>query len=282
MSVYTRGYTERDGSEFQVYENCAIEYRDASHRYWLHHDGGRPKMDGPFATRTPVVSVTNALKVLDKPALLSWAEAAGAEGAVRLERAGELKNVDPTQAIDVVRINKLGMEARRDAGADRGTAVHRVLEFWAREHEIPDLDDYPAQHRGFVQGLCGWLLDARPKPTAIERIVGSVRYEYAGRLDLRADIDGVDTLVDLKTNPRGRIYPEAHLQARGYWVADEECGGKPADEIVLVAVGEDGHFETTVCEADWGDFLNVLSTHHSMARLRNAIALRERTAKAAT
>ena len=110
-----------------------VEYRDASHRYWVHYEN----------QRTAAVSVTSALKVLDKPALLSWAEAAGAEGAVRLERAGELRDVDPSEAIRIVRINGMGMDAKRDAGADRGTAVHRVLEFWARENEVPDLADFP-------------------------------------------------------------------------------------------------------------------------------------------
>lgn len=270
MSVYTRGYTERDGSEFQVYENCAIEYRDASHRYWLHHDGGRPKMDGPFTTRTPVVSVTSALKVLDKPALLSWAEAAGAEGAVRLERAGELKDVDPSQAIDVVRINKLGMDAKRDAGADRGTAMHRVLEFWAREHEVPDLDDYPAEVRGYVQGACSFLLAVQPKPTAIEMFVGSIRYGYAGRMDLRAEIDGRDLVVDYKSNPKGRVYNEAHLQGRAYAMGAVECGMPEPDGILIVAIGEDGSYEMVECEAEAGDWLNVLATHGSMKRLESA------------
>ena len=74
-----------------------VEYRDASHRYWTHVGD----------VRQAVVSVTSALKVLDKPALLKWAEAAGAEGAVRLERDGMLTDVDPSQVIDIVRINGL-------------------------------------------------------------------------------------------------------------------------------------------------------------------------------
>src|ERR1700733_10404659 len=101
MSVYSRPYAERDGSEIQHYDTFDVEYRDASHRYWLHHDG----------ERTPAVSVTSALNVLDKPALLSWAESCGVEGALILERRGELKDVDPKAAVDIVRINGLGKDA---------------------------------------------------------------------------------------------------------------------------------------------------------------------------
>ena len=164
MSVYSRPYAEREGSEFHTYPTMTVEYRDASHSYWLMHG----------ETRDRVVSVTSALKVLDKPALLKWAEAAGAEGAVRLERDGMLTDVDPSQVIDIVRINGLGMDAKRDAGADRGTIVHRVLEFWAREREVPDLADYPAEVRGYVPGLVLVALDGQSGAYG----GGAVRGEY--------------------------------------------------------------------------------------------------------
>ena len=270
-SVYERAYSERDGSEFYEYPDLTVEYRDASHRYWLHADG----------ERQAAVSVTSALKVLDKPALLKWAEAAGAQGAVTLERAGELEGVDPSEAIRVVRINGVGMDAKRDAGADRGTAVHKVLEFWAREREVPDLADYPAEVRGYVQGLCSWLLTVHPEPTGVERCVGSIEHTYAGRMDLRANLHSRDCIVDLKTNPRGRVYDEAHLQGRAYAIADVECGADPPQGIVIVAVGEDGNFEMVECEAEAGDWFNVLGTYRSLTRLRNARGARERAAKAA-
>lgn len=271
MTVYERPYTERDGSEFQEYPTMTVEYRDASHRYWIHHG----------ETRVAAVSVTSALKVLDKPALLQWAEAAGAEGAAKLAADGLLKDVAPAQAIDIVRINRLGMDAKRDAGADRGTAVHTVLELWAREQTVPNLSDFPGEVRGYVQGLCGWLLAANPKASSVERFVGSIEHNYAGRLDMRAELDGRDCIVDLKTNPKGRVYDEAHLQARAYSIADVECGQPAPKGIVIVAVGEHGGFEMVECEAEAGDWLNVLGTYRSLTRLRGARQTGERIARAA-
>lgn len=269
-TVYQRPYSERDGSEFQAYENVAIEYRDASHRYWLHTAG----------ERIPAISVTSALKILDKPALLKWAEDCGAAGAAQLAELGELRNVPYTEAGNRVRMHKLGMDAKRDQGADRGTAVHSVLEQWAREHTIPDLADFAPEVRGYVQGLCAWLLDARPQPSSVERFVGSVVHCYAGRLDMRAEIDGRDCIVDLKTNPRGRVYDEAHLQARGYAIADVECGSEIPEGIVIVAVGEEGTHEMVECEAEAGDWLSVLGTQRAMSRLKTARAARERRNRA--
>ena len=271
MSVFERAYTERDGSEFEMYENVTVEYREASHRYWLHLDGGR----------FPVPSVTGILKVLDRPALARWIEDQATRGAVHAERLGELAGVHEDDWLTRVRSLDLGASAKREAGADRGTAVHRVLEFWAREQEVPNLSDFDASVRGYVQGLCAWLLAANPKPTSIERFVGSRQHMYAGRLDLRAVIDRNDTLIDLKTSKNGRAYPEAHIQAQAYATADIECGSPPPREILIVAVGEDGGFEQVTCEAEAGDWLNVLATYRSMVRLRNARTQRDKMLKAA-
>ena len=262
---------ERDGSEFQRYPDITVEYRDASHRYWLHRDG----------ERVPAISVTSALKCIDKPNLLKWAEDRGAEGATILAARGELKDVLPEDAGELVRLHRIGMDAKRDLSADRGTAVHRVLEFYARERTVPDIGDFPPEWRGYVSGLCGWLVAANPKPTGVERFVGSWLHCYAGRLDMRATIDGRDCIVDLKTNPKGRVYDEAHLQGRAYAIADAECGNRAPEGIVIVAVGEDGSSEQVECEAEAGDWLNVLAMHRSLGRLRAARALRDRIAKAA-
>ena len=131
-SVFQRAYTVRDGSEFYEYETMTVEYRDASHGTGC-------------ITRTsaPPPSASH-------PPSRSWTSLHFSPGQKRLARRarsgssaqGELADVDPSEAIRIVRINGMGMDAKRDAGADRGTAVHRVLEFWARENEVPDLADF--------------------------------------------------------------------------------------------------------------------------------------------
>jgi len=258
VSALSRPYAERDGSEIQHYETFSVEYRDASHRYWIHVDG----------ERNPAVSVTAVLGVLDKPALLGWAEACGAEGALILERRGELRNVDPKAAIDIVRINGLGKDAKRDAGADRGTAIHDALRIYASEGTAPNVGDFPAEVRGYVSGLCKWLLEANPEPVHAEQIVGSAKHGYAGRLDLIANLAIGRTLVDLKTSPRARLYPEAHIQAAGYALAAEECGIEPPAHILIVGVGEEGNFTTQMGCADPRDFRAVLACHKAVARVR--------------
>ena len=260
----------KEGSEFTEYvdQGLTVEYRDASHKYWLHElVGGVPK-------RTPAISVTSALKVLDKPALMSWAEACGAEGAARLAELGEL-DVVAADAIYKVREFGLGMDAKRDAGAERGTLVHRVLEIYNREAKPPNVTDFELGVRGYVQGLCSWLLDFAPEPVATEVLVGSRLHNFAGRVDLYCSTKSSELeLWDLKTSPRGIVYPEAHLQAAAYEGAGMECGFDP-DRVFLLAVGEDGTYTVTHCHAELDDFLTVLEASRVMSRLRRATASKE-------
>src|ERR1035438_10583578 len=102
--------TDRDGSEFTEYPGFTVEYRDASHRYWI--------IEGK--ERRTVSSVTGGLGTLDKAALIPWAEKMGVEGALRLEREGRLSETPVENAVYVMRNMGEGASAKRDEGADRG------------------------------------------------------------------------------------------------------------------------------------------------------------------
>lgn len=262
------------GSEYTEYDGFAVEYRDASHRYWI--------VEG--TDRRPAISVTRALKVLDKPALISWAERVGVEGALRLERSEGLTypdggSVPISEAIYVVRSTGNGADAKRDAGALRGTAIHDALRTYYELGTVPNVGDFPEEVRGYVQAVCLWLLKADPEPVEVERVIGSPTRNYAGRLDLIANIEGRKVLVDFKTNPAGRIYDEAHLQAAAYLHALPACGIGDVERAILVSFGEDGGFEELAGEADAEDFLSILDSCRRVSRLRSARQARERAFK---
>jgi hypothetical protein len=264
----------REGSEITVYDGFSVEYRDASHRYWtITGAGGTAGHE-----RTPAISVTSALKVLDKPALVAWAERMGVEGALRLERSGVLADINEEDALGVVRAHGEGAEAKREAGADRGTAIHEALRVYCSEGKVPNVGDFDPHVRGYVQGLCKWLLQAQPEPILSEQVVASPTHGFAGRLDLLATVDGRRKLVDLKTNPAGRVYMEAHLQTAAYVLAAYECGLDPVDDAVIVAAGEDGGFQAMPCCSDPSHFLAVLACHKAVSAVRSSIRAVEKAA----
>jgi hypothetical protein len=286
-----------------------LTFNEPTHRYVLERDpvpcdqceDGRipgktakgrkcPACDGTgtITERVRLDSVTGILGCLAKPALLGWYEAGGAAGVARLFERGELwigpggKLSRPAEeAIDLVRLHKLGADAARDESAARGLDVHTVLEDWAKTGEAPDPGVFPPEQRGYVRGLIRALLALDPEPLVVERITCHPELMYAGRLDLRARINGRDVLVDLKTNKGGRSYLEGHIQAAAYVMAEVALGEPEPDGTLIVAVGEDGSFEAMEGVARPEHFEAVLRCHRALGEVRRPLdAARRAAAKA--
>lgn len=149
-------------------------------------------------------------------------------------------------AVKEVREGRDPMDTRDDAAA-RGTSIHDALEVLATDGTPPLLDQFPEEHRGYVQGLCRWWLKYRPVPLLVEQIVASVVHRFAGKLDLVCLIDGVSHLVDLKTSKAVR--GEMHLQTAAYSLALKEGGWTVPEVRAILRVGEDGTFEF-VCHTE--------------------------------
>lgn len=274
------------GSEYAEYDGFTIEYRDASHRYWIHHDG----------QRDAVTSVTSALSVLDKSSLLKWYESMGIIGALELERGPQpvvipvrdepletrevrVPDLDPEEVPDVVRLAGMGAEAKRDAGGDRGNAVHEALLAYCSLGTIPTLSDFEPEHRGYVEGLCKWLAFVQPTPVLTECIVGDVQAGFAGRFDLLADIDNETVLCDLKTSKRAFL--EHHLQLAGYEIGLATCRQEVVNRSCIVSVREDGTYLETdgLAEGRW--FREVLIVSQMMKTLKKKVDAAEKAAAAA-
>jgi hypothetical protein len=249
--------------EFTKYEDFTVEFMPNSHRYAIVR--GEERMGVP--------SVTGILKVLDKPALIRWAERCGVEGALRMERDGRFDGVSPISiedAIYEVRRAGEGADARSNQGAVRGVALHDAQEIYCELGDVPNLSDFEPEIRGYVQGYCRWLLRDEPEPILTEQVVGSAKHLYAGRLDMLARIGGKVVLPDLKTS--ARVYPEQHLQVAGYRLAVEESLPEVSvDEGLVVLVASDGTFETYPCVAAPIDFLDVLDCYRAVGRVRKAL-----------
>lgn len=255
--------TER---EFAEYPELTVEFMPKAHRYALIRD----------EERVSVPSVTSALKVLDKPALLGWSEKMGVEGALRLEREGWLRDIAIEDAIGVVRGQGQGADAKRDSGAERGTAIHEVLRTYCSEGIVPNVADFSPDVRGYVSATCKWLLAASPEPILTETMVGSWEHKYAGRFDLLATINGQRVLCDLKTS--ASVFAEHHMQIAAYCGALEECGIGPVDCGIIVSVGEDGEYRAPECCCQSDEFIRVLEAYRALSRVRSSMRAMEKAA----
>lgn len=211
---------------------------------------GSLKPDGEIRTRDyrayklngkRLPSVTTLLgAVLPAPGLIRWAEARGAEGAALCAQAGVLPS-NPEDAIHAVRREGLGADAATKKGVDRGLSVHSLLQVYMETGSPPNPIDHLEAHRPFIRAFTKWCLDRNPEPISVEQIVCH-ELGYAGRMDLRAIIDGEELICDAKTNATGSIWPKAILQAKMYAMADEYCGASESDGELVVVFNAKGEY----------------------------------------
>ncbi len=251
---------------------------------------------------TEVPSVTNVLKVLDKPALSWWGMKTGVEGMIALHRDHDISlDCDYSvpnapyveQIVSLLTEHKLTVNHVRDKAGDRGHSVHTAFQVWAdtfeeRGNEVyPNPELYPENERGYIQALCNFITDAKLTPLQSEVMVGSLQYGYAGRYDLQAFYGGHEVVTHLtpKKEKRGElcepglglfdlktssgIYPETHYrQLEAYETASVECGYDPTDFRAVVQVCADGRYQVKLSTAVFDDFKHVLDVYRDNQRLK--------------
>jgi hypothetical protein len=177
-------------------------------------------------------SVTTILGCIGKPALINWA--ANTERAAVIEAAADLYEDAPTgkgiprmmRAVYVEtlkgRLGKVKAHTKELAKAgDIGTQVHSLIEWNIRKSLGQEPGPEPRLAQGAQQPFATWQEWAscvKFKPLLCEQTVFSTEHQYAGTMDLLAEMELQGTmttvLVDWKTGKA--IYDEALLQNAAY------------------------------------------------------------------
>jgi len=176
----------------------------------------------PEGVRSPIPSVTTIIKLIDKSGpLVGWAKRETASSAVRnldtlrvmRDEAGQQAAIDWLKTIP---------DYQRDRAADRGSEVHRIAEQIIRGTPPSDV---PEELAAYVAAYHGFIKTWRPKWLAVEQMVCSLKWDYAGTFDAIAVIGNERWLLDVKTSTG--VYPETALQLAAYGAA--EFIGRPGD-----------------------------------------------------
>ena len=165
-------------------------------------------------------SVTQVLgKAWSKPALVAWAHREGAAGRP---------------------LNKA-----RDDAAEAGTAAHELI--LARIGGPPaDLTRY-SKEAGSAARISdhhaqAWLEDHTFEPVVVETALVSTKRGYGGTPDWYGLLDGIPTVIDIKT---GGLYTEHLVQAAAYRLLLIEAGHKVERLLLLRAPRTlSGHSDT--------------------------------------
>lgn len=203
-----------------------VSVQSSSH--WYHKDGTSchqvPMATKPGQMRNTnltdarklslLPSITNYLSILDKPMLSAWRVEQGILAALTLpRREGE---TDDEFAKRVVHDS----ESQVTQAADRGTAIHNILENYLLGLPI----DPATPYLDLVRPTIKWLSENVKLCHYTEKTV--VHPKFAGRLDMKADITGIGiAVIDFKTRKKGSngkfaVYPENGLQLSAYLEAD--------------------------------------------------------------
>lgn len=169
----------------------------------------------------PVIlpSVTTIMRVLDKPAIVPWAQGIVAEAAIA--HRGELESWVSVGGVEgAVSLLRKAAETKRDAAASIGSSVHALAEAIVKGQPVT----VPEDQAPFVSAYQRWIEAFQPEFLAVEEMV--VGDGYAGTLDSIAVIAGETWLLDIKTS-RGGPYKDTALQLAAYGAA--RFIGRPND-----------------------------------------------------
>lgn len=160
-----------------------------------------------------VPGVTTILGVLDKHALVKWANNLGLQG------------IDSSKYTDKL--------------AQVGTLAHYLIECHLSGQK-PDLTAYSPEQidlaSNSVLKFHAWEAEHTVEPIMTEAQLVSEQYRFGGTVDFYGLIDGVPTILDLKTSKA--IYPEHIHQVAAYrWLLNE--AGHPVEQVRVLQIGRD-------------------------------------------
>jgi hypothetical protein len=184
-----------------------------------------------------VDGVTTLIKGgLPKPALMYWSARTVAEYVA--DNLDQVTGMAGMGRNSIVAALKEVPWTARDQAAAKGTEIHGLAEKLLHDQEV----DVPEPVAGFVESCVAFLDQYEVKPIAIEAVIGSRRWRYAGTADALVDMrlpDGkqVRAVMDYKTGASG-IWPDVALQLAAYRNGDVylDADGREQD---LTALGLD-------------------------------------------
>jgi len=166
-----------------------------------------------LANGTIVPGVTTITGVLNKPALVYWANQMG------------LKGIDTRKYVD--------------AAARVGTLAHEMVEYYLRGERL-DLSDYtPNEIEKARRAFRKFVVWAKPldlQPILLEEPLVSESYRFGGTIDFYGIRNAIPSLIDFKTS-KG-LYAEHLLQVAAYAMLLRD-NGHLVEQVYILRIGRD-------------------------------------------
>lgn len=215
--------------------NVELIFQPYGHKYTV--DGGKR-----------VTSVTQALSIINKPALINWAARMAVEFIADQLEAGQA--YDEVQLLTIFDEAKSAHYKKKVSAGNVGTFVHNWVEDYINGKN-PATPVNPGI-KAAIERFLAWQKEHKVKFLVAEQQVYSKKYNYTGTLDFICEIDGKMYIGDLKTS--SGIYPEMMIQTAAYRYAREEeyPEEKYAGQVIVKVGKEDGSLEVAaIKDGEW-------------------------------
>ena len=187
-----------DVQEYELYEGkVKVRFFPDSHQYWVNEKRK--------------TGVTTYLGIIDKSRpLIIWAT-----GLYRDFLMEQLPNgITAEHIIEGYTIHT----RRKEEAASIGDDVHKWIESHIK-NESPEMPERREAQIG-INAFLDWVNENKVKFISSERVVYSKKYDYIGKMDIEANVNGKLCLIDIKT--ANNLYNTYNLQIAAYLKADEE------------------------------------------------------------
>ena len=217
-----------------------------------------------------ITSVTTALKIISKPALISWA------ANVAVDYMTE--KIEPGMEYDEVELAGIFKGARQahwqkktDAG-DVGTLLHKWIESYINGEQVsmPVNEQMKISIKRFLK----WKKDHKVKFLSAEQVVFSKKHRFSGTIDFICSINNKMYIGDLKTS-KG-VYAEMMMQTAAYRLArQEEFPEEKYSGMLILRIGSNGTFEIAIIKGKTifkqlaVNFLHALSLSNGLESIKN-------------
>jgi len=176
-----------------------------------------------------VPSATTVLKILNKPALVKWANYLGFKR----------QNVDEVL----------------DASATIGTLVHQLIYSYLMDKYVIWIGTRKcgkATAMMYMNSFLEWKRTHEVKPTFMEKQFTSKR--FGGTIDFYGEVDGKKTVLDFKTSKKP--YSSMFLQLAAYCIMLEEAGYE-VEQLAIIIINNSGYNEKFITREEIQRYIDV-------------------------
>lgn len=197
-------------------EDVVYTTGDNPHAIYINKDGAN------------VPSATTILKLLDKSALLPWANWMGLKGK-RYDKHMEMVSYI-------------------------GTCVHEIIEcrLWKKEYKLEDPKIWFLDVKEYIASFDKWVKDIDINPITTEEHLVSNR--FGGTCDCYCVLNGKKTILDFKTSKS--VYMTMFLQLGAYIYLKEEKGDN-VEQVGILTVNKDKCYVTLADRKDMDDYIQM-------------------------